>query len=461
MLDSKSVADILKIVENAVDDHNSSRSQDLRFNLLPPYKALLIQHVVGYITIFFTSQEQEYTRRHSLRGQLEEYRETAWKLFKNVVEKKTEDHITAGFFKQALTKSVIDHVSDMIPLDIQDTMLLKFTHQKYIVIRYILIYLAEKGEFDDCYRYISDPTTFVLEWLTNQMNTLIFDEIVGNSNQYGQFAKKHVRKIFTEIEKAVRSINVENAVKSAPQTANESFLYDDPTDIFNTATICSPVKKWIVSFTSYLTTKEILPISQYNFLHVTDKSEIDVYSFTQIVLEQLGDMEETVCRHFIKTTGNNIKWKKSPMTRIMDQLWGCTATCPFCYEPCKSTEKDHTELGQNHQCLQHRIKGLRGKFWNYSKKLTLNFCNVDVQGNDVSFAKHQEGEKEEWIQYNAYKTEYPNWYIEPSLDTSKYWMWLLCRYQKEFETKYEKKFEKVPSSWKKLSKKEALKSLMH
>ncbi|VDI48948.1 Hypothetical predicted protein [Mytilus galloprovincialis] len=327
----KSVADILRIIENAVDDHNSFRSQDLRFNLLPPYKALLIQHVVGYITIFFNSQEQEYTRRHSLRGQLEEYRETVWQLFKNVVEKKTEDHITAGFFKQALTKSVIDHVSDMIPLDIQDTMLLKFTHQKYSVIRDILIYLAEKGEFDDCYRYISDPTTFVLEWLTNQMNTLVFDEIVGNSNQYVQFAKKHVQKLFIEIEKAVRSINVENAVKCAPQTANESFLFDDPTDIFNTATVCSPVKKWIVSFTSYLTTMEILPISQYNFSHVTDKSEIDVYSFTQIVLEQLEDMEITVCRHFIKTTGNNIKWKKSPMTRIMDQLWGCTATCPFCY----------------------------------------------------------------------------------------------------------------------------------
>lgn len=451
----KSVADILRIIENAIDEHNTKKSQHWQFNLLPPYKALLIQHVVRYITNFFTNQEEEYTRRHSLRGQLEEYRETAWQLFKNVVDKKTEDHITAGFFKQALTKAVIDHVLDLIPIDIQDMMMFKFSHQKYSVIRDVMIYLADKNDFDECYRYILDPSTFVQEWLTKQMHTLVFDETTGKSNQYTLFAEKRIRKIFQGIEKAVKSITIEKAVKSIkPKTSLQYYRT-------LRASHASPIKKWISSFIANLTKELMLPLDEFCFSHVTANSEIDVFSFTQIVLDQLEDMEETVCKHFTKTNVINIKWKKSPMSKLMDQLWGCTATCPFCREPCKSTDKDHTELGVDHQCLQHRIKGLSGTKWKGSDKLTLHFCNVDVQGNTISFLKNRDGDQEKWVKFNAYKSEYPKWYIEPSPDNSKYWIWLLCKYRKEFEEKHEGKFDHIPKSWKKIEKKEALNSLKH
>ncbi|CAC5379623.1 unnamed protein product [Mytilus coruscus] len=439
-----SVADILRIIDNTVDDHNNNKSKNMHFNLLPPYKALLIQHVVSFITLFFTNEEDAYTRRHSLRGQLEEYRETAWQLFKNVLEKKTEDHITAVFFKQALAKSVIDHVIDLIPLDIQETMMLKFSHQKYSIIRDVMEYIAEHGDFEECYRYISDPNTFVQEWLTKQMHTCIFDKMQGNRNQYAIFAQKHVRKICIEIEKAV---------EGASTAAGNKFSRNIKCH--------SPVKRWMASFSSQLNNAHVLPISEYNFSHVTEKSDIDVINFTQIVLEQLKETEETICRYFMNTNSNNIKWKISPVKQLMDQLWGCTSTCPFCSEPCKSTDKDHTELGVDHQCLQHRIEGFYGTKWKHSDKLVISFCNVDVQCDTLLFSYQNKGCEEEWIAYKEYKTKYPQWYIEPSPDTSKYWMWMLCRYQKEFEAKHKRKFESIPRSWKNLSMKEALRSLKH
>jgi hypothetical protein len=51
-------------------------------------------------------------------GQMEEYRRTAWTLFKNLVESKTGDMVAVGFFKEATMLKVKEHVSDLIRLQL-------------------------------------------------------------------------------------------------------------------------------------------------------------------------------------------------------------------------------------------------------------------------------------------------------------------------------------------------------
>ncbi|CAG2243127.1 unnamed protein product [Mytilus edulis] len=51
---------------------------------------------------------------------MEEYKGTAWELFKNTVENKTEDVIALGFFRDAIVKAVADQVSECLPIDAQE-----------------------------------------------------------------------------------------------------------------------------------------------------------------------------------------------------------------------------------------------------------------------------------------------------------------------------------------------------
>lgn len=428
----KYVTDILSILVEAIDDHNDNKSKAMKYNLLHPYKALLIYHVVQYITSVFTIQEDEYMKRHSLIGQLVGYKETAWELFKNVVGKKTEDIISASFLKKALEKVVIDHVSELLPIDVQDAMLLKFSHQKYSIIRDVMIYLAEEGSFNECQSYIKDPVTFVEEWLTKLMVKVVFEECSGD-NEYTRYAAKHISSIIIAIEKSIHMVK-----KSIDDSSTVS------------------ITTWIEEFTKQLTDLHALPISAHTFVHVEEKSVTDIQIFVKVVLHQLVEIEENALNHFRKTKAENVIWKHNPLSKIMKELWGCEEKCPFCCEPCKSTDKDHVELGIVHQCLQHRIKGLSNRSWEGSGNLTLNFCNIDVQKDIVLF---RSAGSDEWTKYKDYKKEHPNWDIEPTPDTSKYWMWLLCKYQSNFEEKYEKKFETIPPSWFNITQEEAVQSL--
>ena len=61
----------------------------------------------------------------------DKWKNIAWTLFKNLVESKTGDMVAVGFFKEATMLKVKEHVSDLIPLDVADTIMRLFSYEKY------------------------------------------------------------------------------------------------------------------------------------------------------------------------------------------------------------------------------------------------------------------------------------------------------------------------------------------
>ncbi|CAG2197431.1 unnamed protein product [Mytilus edulis] len=52
---------------------------------------------------------------------------------------------------------------------------------------------------------------------------------------------------------------------------------------------------------------------------------------------------------------------------------------------------------------------------------------------EKTYKWHENDEKEEWKYYKDYKeSHFKDWDILPSSDVSKYWMWVVCKYQQEF-----------------------------
>jgi hypothetical protein len=94
------VNEILNIIYNDVQNHNEHTLNEYTFNLQTTYRAMIMNHVVQYVTVIFTTLNNKYDSKHSPRGQMEEYRRTAWTLFKNLVESKTGDMVAVGYLKK-------------------------------------------------------------------------------------------------------------------------------------------------------------------------------------------------------------------------------------------------------------------------------------------------------------------------------------------------------------------------
>lgn len=428
----KCVSDFIKIIDDIIADHKAKQKyKQLNFNLLPPYKALVTTHVVCYITIFLTRNEEAYIKRHSLRCRLENYKETALELFRGLVAKETEDIIAANFFQKVLVEKVTQHVLDLIPLDVKKCMLKKYSNRKCCVIKEVMKDLARKKDFNNCFQYIMDPISFVEKWLTKNMLTTIFNEKQSGVSEYEQFANKYIKEIFDEIKNKTHMTTQQ--CKDFPKLS---------------------IKEWIKRFCTNLSNSKILSVSEDLFVHVTERENTDIFNFEATVINKFNQIENVIRDKFRETTSENVKWRKNPIPGVMRSLWGCKAKCPFCFEPCTITNPNHLDENIRHRCLQHRVQGLSGRYWVTSQKLTLRFCNTRIQENDFPFLV-----KEHRTKYQYYQNRFPEWYIEPTMDTSRYWIWLLCHFKKEFESRHGKKFVDIPTSWKRITEDEALDSL--
>lgn len=132
---------------------------------------------------------------------MEEYKGTAWELFKNTVEDKTEDVIALGFFKDVIVKAIIDQASECLPIDAQESIQILFGNGKYSLIKGILIYLAEADDFEAYKSYIQDPLIFAHEWMNNFLDLKLFQEKQGNECLYTKLAKSRVSRMFVHISK--------------------------------------------------------------------------------------------------------------------------------------------------------------------------------------------------------------------------------------------------------------------
>ncbi|CAG2197443.1 unnamed protein product [Mytilus edulis] len=176
------VTEIMNIIVNDIDDHNDHTMNDYRFNLLPPFRAMIVNHVASHVSKLFTKLNERYNKKHSPKGQMEMYKGTALALFINLVEQKTEDVIAAGFFKEAMIKTIVEHVTELLPIDVQENILVLFSNAKFSLMKDIMVYLAHAENFEEYKAFIKDPTTFAKTWITKLTNDVMFER-KGNVKQ--------------------------------------------------------------------------------------------------------------------------------------------------------------------------------------------------------------------------------------------------------------------------------------
>ncbi|XP_063447943.1 interferon-induced very large GTPase 1-like [Mytilus trossulus] len=431
--DPSYVKEMFYIVSQEISDFNLHTNNDYTFNLLAPFRAMILYHIVRYAKVFFTKMHDAYNKKNSPKAQMEEYKGTAWALFKNTVEDKTEDVIALGFFKDAIVKVILDEVSELLPIDAQENIQILFSNGKYSLIKDILIHLANTDDFEEYKSYIQDPHTFAQKWIVKLLGRKLFKEKHGKECLYTKLAKSRVSRIILHISKCIADTTEECISRGK--------------------SIC--IAEWINLFLQHNCKASYLPLLNDVFVHVRDRKISNVDTFTIMLKGELPVIESKVMSRFSDVEENNVTLKSNPVPLIMDNLWGCSEICFLCKEPCMNTNKNHWEDRIPHECLQHRPNGIGGVRLKASRELVIESCNYLVSTN----LPYTINSTQKSGNLRDYKRNFPDWDIPPNSDVSLYWIWVITRFREQLKEMYDSEEPIIPKYWKSISKKRALDSL--
>lgn len=317
---------------------------------------------------------------------------------------------------------MVEYVPDPLKADIHNSILNLYSHEKFKFITEILTYLAEIENFVQIKSFIEDPRGFAKVWITK----LIFENKSNEMNLFTKMAHVRISQIFRALL---------NSVYKSTESTKTS------------------ISIWIEEFISNCNNSQSIPLSTSAFVHVRNRYLPDLQHFVEMLETQFCDIENDVLESFIKEHTNLSQWKHDLVEMTLEKIWGCTEICVFCKIPCIRTHKDHVDDELRHHCAQHRPGGIAG-MKSSDNMLILTDCQLIV--TTYTGYKDVQGKTGKYIDY---RENFPDWDICPSSDISKYWIWILVKFQKELEGMHDAVFPKYPSNWYSISKAEAIYSL--
>lgn len=420
---------IMKMVESEITQHNDHKDNDHKFRLKAQYKAMILTKIAAYSTKEFIDINRQYDQKHNPRIKLEEYKETALKLFVDLVQKKTEDVIAGNFFQKAIKSSVLEQIDEILPSKVEAEIWKSFEYSKYNVIKSVMKDLIDKNSFDHLSVYITSPASFVEIWLLNYTNKCLFERDGQNVLNY----------------KLLSKFIVENAIEDVISSVNNAA--DKIKGKFG-----DRISAWIDEF---ITSSKLLPITKEKLKHVGKRNVTDIENFRRTVLKEISSTKESLLKIVTDTTQETIRWKKEPYTSIFERLWGCCATCPFCSEPCEYNDNHLDSV--KHSCKQHRPQGVGEYAWeNGSGELVTDICNHLIHESRKDFILSDSNTTHK---YKHYRTKFPDWEITPIYKPSKYWMWYFKTFKNEIAKKSNTKVPELPENWNDVTAEDAKNSL--
>uniref|UniRef100_W5KFK0 Interferon-induced very large GTPase 1 n=1 Tax=Astyanax mexicanus TaxID=7994 RepID=W5KFK0_ASTMX len=291
--------------------------------------------------------------------------------------------------------------------------------------KHILKTLAEEENFENYREYIHNPKQYFTKFIMNQADKYLNNE------------KNKIQTIFRgNLEN--KKLKINNAVFVATdKVINEKGNAD----------------MWMECFSKFLIEDlKFTEISNVDSMEITDfdfLSKIVTVGLTKMVKNQKG---ADIKLEMLQKRSDEI---------LTDHLCQCCwAQCPFCKAVCIGTMKDHD--GEEHCVPFHWADGIIGWHYRGTKNLSCDFCTTAVQSNKGFFPSSESEKSVPFKQYRTAGGEYATWNITPDCSELPYWKWFLCRFQKDLENLYGKKFQgsgKIPNEWKKYTKEDALESL--
>ncbi|XP_071948938.1 interferon-induced very large GTPase 1-like [Antedon mediterranea] len=287
---------------------------------------------------------------------------------------------------------------------------------------WMLVEMAENGNFESFEQYLSDPIQCIKTFTSEQIQRICFQKSKTGCSQLQEIHGRKVREIINGLHEAINSQNAKGTIT---------------------------MKSWWPTFLKHI--GNIICV-EADIRFFDEDRDLNLNELIRYLLAELKGIEDTIIEAYDQTITSEIV--PFCCDFVTKDLIKCKMMCPFCKALCELYGDDH------HRTECHRPQGIGGHTWIDSNKLVTERCTTSVMAGHTFKNQHTNGE---WINYKQYQTVndyYKSWKIEP-LDTESemYWKWFMATYNTELAQYYDCEKADIPDGWKSISKKEAIQKM--
>ncbi|KAM5151719.1 interferon-induced very large GTPase 1-like [Mantella aurantiaca] len=398
-----------------------------KLHISPQFDLDLKLNILGRATPMFQKMHEDFIQENDPRLSLEQLKPLYLATFKNIFLENDQCKKRAQDFCQSCLKpAIIEFIYKNLGGEIVDDILLSKDSKEYSSRMFfqfnLLKDLLEKNDFDQYMLYANQYEMFVKSKLQAH--------IVGKYGKPGGLKSLHeniIHKISYVIHKALK----DRTVQESPN-----------------------VPLFLEMFCELLQKELVMPRNAINVIlfQNTDKpqhfSKCFQSSFSKLADEILNDMNSLEIDYILSMV------TLKPQDQLFKRVFGCGKLCPFCKVPCEAGGHDHTE----HFASVHRPQGLVGYKDLNTNILCKSICSTDVVGNGCF-----RNSNTNWVDkpYKDYSKFYPDWVIQsdPGIHASDYWKFVFKEINDQLTKEYYAIPAQIPTSWGRITKEQALKSL--
>ncbi|XP_048402075.2 interferon-induced very large GTPase 1-like isoform X2 [Stegostoma tigrinum] len=417
--DNKYCIDLLDNIDQKINDKTS----ESKFTMSEIFRAEFKLHMCGYATRKFMEMQRKFINKHDPRRRLESRKHHYFQLFLEIYKQQDQNQQQAErFAKNCFMPAVRHAMFESLGLKITNDMKKNDPEGKYTLRNNftvaLLVYLKQKGSFEEYYQYISNLENFASNWLHKQV--IAFCNVQFKEDcKLIHLAKEIINEIIQQAMNIVRDASHQNINGNV-----QSFL-----DLF--------VEKF----------KTRIAMSKDELKLVSFQIDSNAKKFAEAVLQFIPDVQNLLLDE-LKNWNVEAKIKELPIKpneEILKGLFSCKKKCPFCRVFCDSETPEH----QQHFSKQHRPEGLSGYRWRDSQRLAVNVCTASV-GSNATFCNDDTNGA--YVPFKIYKTVneyYKSWIIQNDLGTeaTSYWKKVFYTFNEQFAEKHNAKPAEIERSW--------------
>ncbi|XP_075700551.1 interferon-induced very large GTPase 1-like [Rhinoderma darwinii] len=290
---------------------------------------------------------------------------------------------------------------------------------------HILIYLAEREDFEKYRQYLHFPKTFFRDFIETSVNDFYLDEQSHRLKDTLHISLDHFHKlVLLSIAKSTRIVKDKNG----------------------------KVSEWLDDF--YKRIGDHVTFTRADLKSIEHQEIQDIEFIQEVMCASWNEAVENFKKDFDTTTFDSFETK--PHEILVKQLCGCWEQCPFCGAICTHTIDNHDG---DHSVPFHRPQAITGISWIDSNEFVIDICSNLVSSNNclvISPSKQ--------ILYRNYRTigpNYANWSITADNSSPPYWKWFVAQFRSKLEEDYNLKFRKedIPAEWSHINKDEMIAKL--
>jgi len=341
----------------------------------------------------------------------------------------------------------------------------QFKGKKYFIVQ-ILEDLANEHNFKLYKTYLSNIAGSFKYWAKVYVERHCQAE-ANDETRLMALAKVYLQTIIQNITEATHDLKKQFTINGNNDSGTEPYCEskEDSMDYFtnpdNDDEHCIEINTWLESF--FKMCNKTLSVDSQEVQQMIGVEKLkNLNLFTTQFINNITKEKEIILQDFADPSTDISKitnWENPPHMVLYNTLIGCTEQCPFCKEQCELTDPDHLKLGKVHFAEIHRPQCLGGYVRVTSNRLELEICTEAIESDYATFKNKDTYNVH--IPCKDYKKIYKDWLISNEKPRSGpiYWQWFCAEFNAQIVDWIGCTPTPVPSSWKRLTKDDAINSL--